>query len=81
MNERTHAFRRRGHAILMAALFFLVSGALLLWAWNTIAIELLQAPAIRFKHVLALQAAVTALAALPVLVARYLLRADAGRTE
>lgn len=65
---------RWGHATVMILLAVLLSGALMLWAWNTIAVELFQAPAIRFKHALAFQAAIAALTALPVVVARCLRR-------
>lgn len=65
---------RWGHATVMILLAVLLSGALMLWAWNTIAVELFQAPVIRFKHVLAFQASIAALTALPVFVTRCLRR-------
>ncbi len=64
--------RRRGHAALVITLGFLVAGAFVLWAWNSIAIELFGAPAIGFKHVVALQAAIAGLIALPLIVVRTL---------
>jgi hypothetical protein len=78
MTDRSYPLRRWGRAALMASLFLLVSGALLLWAWNAVAIELFDAPAIRFKHALAFQAAFAALATMPLLIARYLRRTDPG---
>lgn len=70
--QQTH--RRWGHAALAITLTVLMAGAFLLWAWNSIAIELFGAPAIGFKHVIALQAAITGLVAFPLVVARALRR-------
>ena len=73
MTDRPHESHRRwGHAALKIALTVLVAGACMLWAWNAIAIELFGAPAIGFKHVVALQAAIAGVVALPFVVARAL---------
>ena len=66
------SYRRWGHAALMIALTVFVAGAFMLWAWNTIAIELFNAPAIGFKHIVAFQGATAALTALPLVVMRVL---------
>lgn len=67
-------YRRWGHPTLVIVLTVFIAGACLLWAWNAIAIELFGAPAIGFKHVVAFQAAIAALTALPLVVARALRR-------
>ena len=72
LDQKEGGLRRWSHIMTIVLLTVLVSGALMLWAWNTIAVELFQAPEIRFKHVLAFQAAVAALTALPLVVARRL---------
>lgn len=74
MTERHHGGARRhwGHSALVIVLTIFVAGAFMLWGWNTLAIELFGAPKIGFKHVLAFQAAVAAMVALPLVVARTL---------
>ena len=59
---------RWGHATLIILATVLVAGIAMLWAWNTLAVDLFQAPAIGFKHVLAFQFAIAALTALPLVV-------------
>jgi hypothetical protein len=62
--------RRWGHAALIVLATLLVGGVMLLWAWNTLAVDLFQAPEIRFKHVLAFEFAIAALTALPLVLHR-----------
>ena len=68
--------RRWGRAAAVAALAILLGGLLMLWAWNTIAVDLFQAPAAKFWHALALEAAIAALVALPYLLLRRRPRAQ-----
>ena len=79
MSEPTLARPRRwGHAALIVALTVLLGGVALLWAWNTLAVDLFQAPAAQFKHALALQAAIAAIVALPLILARRAWRTTAA---
>lgn len=69
----THGLRspRRTGAILLAALAALAAGGVaLLWAWNTVAVELFAAPAIGFRHAFAAELAVAILAAIAATAAR-----------
>jgi len=66
--------RHWGHAILLVLLTMMAGGVLVLWAWNSIAADLFQAPEARFKHAIALQAAIAALTALPLTIVRQLRR-------
>ncbi|MBM3510432.1 MAG: hypothetical protein FJX61_09910 [Alphaproteobacteria bacterium] len=77
--RRDHATRlhRWGHIVLIATLVVLLGSVALLWGWNTAAVDLFQAPTIKFKHALAFEAALAALVAVPLLVARGL--APTGR--
>lgn len=67
-------YRRWGHAALVIVITVFIAGACMLWAWNSIAIELFGAPPIGFKHVVAFQVAIAALTALPLVLARQLRR-------
>ena len=64
MDSHEHGRRDlvRRLAGLIAAL--LVGALLLLWAWNTVAAELLGAPPAGFRHALAFAAAIAGMAAL-----------------
>jgi hypothetical protein len=74
MSEQTSPrLRHRGHDALIALLAVLASAVLVLWAWNTIAVELFQAAKIGFKHALAFEAAIVSAIVAPVLIARRLL--------
>ncbi|HEY5597468.1 MAG TPA: hypothetical protein VIK47_01570 [Kiloniellales bacterium] len=77
MHEPTSGrLRRWSHGVLAILLTVFASGVLLLWAWNTIAVGLFQAPAFAFKHALAVQAAIASLVAQSLVLARHLRRAD-----
>ncbi|MFQ5625490.1 MAG: hypothetical protein ACE5FM_02425 [Methyloligellaceae bacterium] len=57
MTERKHeALHRHGHKAFMAFALMLMAGILILWGWNTLAVELFGATAARFKHALAFEA-------------------------
>lgn len=58
MNHHFHNRHVRRFAGLIAAV--LIGALLLLWAWNTVAAELLGAPAAGFRHALALAVALAA---------------------
>ena len=62
--------RRWGHDAAAFLLALVLSSVLLLWAWDAIVVELLHGPPARFKHALALQAALAASVALLARVAR-----------
>ena len=69
--------RHWGHAAVVVALTILLGGVLMLWAWNTIAVDLFQAPVAEFRHALAFEAAIAALAALPLVLLRRRARGQA----
>lgn len=69
--------RRWGHSALVTLLAVVGGGVLLLWAWNTLAVDLFGLPAARFKHALALEAGIAALTLLPLGLARALRRGPA----
>ena len=79
MSDLIHARPRRwGKAALIVALSVVLGGVAMLWAWNTLAVDLFQAPAAQFKHALALQAAIAAIVALPLILARRSRRSSAA---
>ena len=47
-----------GRMLVLVLLAVLSAGAATVWAWNAVAVELFAAPAIRLRHVLAVQAAI-----------------------
>jgi len=65
-----HSLRRWGHAVLAAALLLFAGAAVLLWSWNGFAAEILAAPALRFRHALALELLLLTAAAMPALAVR-----------
>jgi hypothetical protein len=75
IDRTTEHPRRWGHAALIVLATLLVAGVMMMWAWNTLAVDLFQAPDIRFKHVLAFEFAIVALTALPFVTLRQLRRA------
>jgi len=63
--------RRLGHRLLLASGTVLLSAILLLWAWNTLAVELFAAPRMGFRHAIAAEILLaTPLLALAALLAR-----------
>jgi len=52
-NERLH---RHGHRALISLGFLLLAAVLVLWGWNTLAVDLFGAPVAKFKHALAFEA-------------------------
>ena len=52
-NERLY---RHGHRALIPLVFLLLAAELVLWGWNTMAVDLFGAPAAKFKHALAFEA-------------------------
>jgi len=77
MSETSNARPRRwGHTAAVVALTILLGGVLMLWAWNTIAVDLFQAPEAKFRHALAFEAAIAALLALPLVLLRRRPRAQ-----
>ena len=65
---------RRHHGAVGFVVSVLLGSVVTLWAWNTIAVELFQAPVFQFKHALAFQA-VVALIVLTAVSARRFRRA------
>lgn len=72
MTQSDHPLGRRAHGrrIAVCAALFLLGAVALLWGWNTVAADLFALPEARFKHAIAVEAAVAALVALTVGVAR-----------
>jgi len=62
--------RRAAHAVLAVAGALFAGAVVLLWSWNGFAVEILQAPALRFRHALALELLLLSAAAAPALGAR-----------
>ncbi len=58
------------HSTLSLLLAALIGGVLLLWGWNTIAVDLFTAPAASFKHAVAAQAGIAGILLLPFLLIR-----------
>tara|TARA_B100000315_G_scaffold257852_1_gene308104 strand:+ start:1446 stop:1691 length:246 start_codon:yes stop_codon:yes gene_type:complete len=65
MNQRdpTH-IGRHGRRIAITIGFLLGAAVLVLWAWNTVAVDLFDAPHAQYKHALAALAGLLALASL-----------------
>lgn len=80
-HDRQTWFQRWGRVPFIVLLSAIGGGVLLLWAWNTIAVELFQAPSIRFKHVLAFQAGLAALTMVPLAIRRLVRHAGSGAEE
>jgi hypothetical protein len=55
-------FRRALIGTLAILAMLLVGGVVLTWAWNTLAVDLAQAPRIQFRHALAFEAGLAAVA-------------------
>lgn len=68
--RRHGRLRRAATAVLGIAAIALLAGAAITWAWNTLAVDLAQAPRIQFKHALAFEAALAAIAWLAAASAR-----------
>jgi hypothetical protein len=66
---------RRHRGVIRFLVGVLLGSATILWAWNSIAVELFQAPVIQFKHALAFQAVVAAMTVLTTATARQFRRA------
>ncbi|MDA0703167.1 MAG: hypothetical protein O3A96_08010 [Proteobacteria bacterium] len=73
-NDRPHARRAHGRRIAISAALFLLGAIALLWGWNAIAVDLFMLPEARFKHAIALEAALAAIVALTIGVARIVPR-------
>ena len=57
MTKLTHeAFNKYGRHVGMALVLLLMAGILILWGWNTLAVELFGATTAKFRHALALEA-------------------------
>jgi hypothetical protein len=54
--------RGRLRPVAMAAIALLVGGIGLLWAWNSVGVELFALPEARFRHVVAAEVGILALA-------------------
>lgn len=68
-HDRTH-YRRHGRAILIALTLLFAGAVILQWSWNSVGAELFSAPAIRFKHAVAVELSFAVLFALHALAAR-----------
>jgi hypothetical protein len=54
--------RRAVTAVLRITATALLAGAAMTWAWNTLAVDLAHAPPVQFRHALAFEAALAAIA-------------------
>lgn len=71
MSDQVKFTRFRRHRGAVRFLVGVLLGSVVVqWAWNTIAVELFQAPVIQFRHALAFQAFVVALTVLSAVTAR-----------
>lgn len=68
--HRKSRLRRAAHAGLAIAGVLFAGAVVLHWSWNGFAVEILQAPALRFKHALALELLLLSSAAVPAVGAR-----------
>ena len=64
MSELHRNWAQSGKAAAIVATLLVVAGVSLMWGWNTVAVDLFQAPAAKFKHVLAFEFAMIGLAVL-----------------
>jgi hypothetical protein len=63
MSEINQAWPRRyGAPAVVAAAAYIVGAAVILWAWNMIAVDIFSAPSIAFRHAFAAEAAISAVA-------------------
>lgn len=69
-DPRTSRLRRTTHAAAAVAGALVAGAVVLLWAWNGFAVDILQAPALSFRHALALELLLLAGAAAPALAVR-----------
>lgn len=63
-----HDATRHGRRFALAAALFFAGAVLVMWGWNTVAVDLFDQTPMRYRHAIALQAAVFALAAVAPLV-------------
>lgn len=49
-----HPIGSKGHRAFMLVIALLFASIAILWGWNTLAVDLFQAPAAKYKHALAL---------------------------
>ena len=75
-DHRTLSARSLAATVVAAAAVLLVSGVLMLWGWNTLAVELFQAPEAQFRHALAAEALLLATTALCLVAFRFGRRAQ-----
>lgn len=81
MTNHDHTrFRRHGRAILIALALLFTGAVILQWSWNGVGAELFSAPAIRFKHAVAVEMSFAVLFVLHALAARAV-AGGAGRRE
>lgn len=69
-DHRNSRLRRAARAVLAIAGVLFAGAVVLLWSWNGFAVEILQAPALHFRHALALELLLLSAAAVPALGAR-----------
>lgn len=64
MTDTIHRpFRRFGAAATAAAASLFIGAIVILWSWNTIAVDLFDAPNLAFRHAVALELAIAVIAA------------------
>ena len=63
MSDNKQSFRRYAAPAAAAAGAYLVGAAIILWSWNTIAVDVFGASSIAFRHAIAFEALVAAFGA------------------
>ena len=74
-DHRTHRVRGLAAAGAVVAAGLLVAGVMMLWGWNTLAVELFGARQAQFRHALAAEALVLSTATLAMMAMRLWRRA------
>lgn len=70
-DHRTLSARSLAGAGAIVAAALLVAGVLMLWGWNTLAVELFEAPEAEFRHALAAEAMLLSVTTLCVMALRF----------
>ena len=61
MTQLDHPNHRHGKSIALSIAFLFISSSIVLWAWNTLAVDLFAQPEMQFKHGFAFMLAIFAI--------------------
>lgn len=50
MSDPHHLHRRHGRNLVLSIAFLLIGSIVVLWAWNTLAVDLFGQPEMKFRH-------------------------------